>query len=586
MDEVILKFLQLVPLVLAFKGVAFAVVPEVHVLGTGPDVSYVVIQEKSLSTAPLIFAYHYTYASNPPMSGDALLSFISASYPELQIQTTQYSFGKSLDAFDVQGTTISDSTAPDGNSGTYWSYYVSGGYDGSGAVNTNQWLYSQYGFDSRTITPGSCDGWTFASWHGTNEPSDVPPSVDVPNIASLVTAASATLTSTPTPTPTPAANTNPLAINVGDGPDISFVVIQEPSLSSRPIVFAYHYTNASSPPINGYQLLLAIHAGYPDFDFATTQYSFGKSLDAFRFGGTTVSSSTAPDGNGGYYWSYYLCGGYDGSGAVGTYGWSYSQYGFESRTIAPGSCDGWTLASWQGTNGMDVPPIMDPTFLATIAIGSGAVPTMTSASPTPAPSPMGVLTPAPAASVLPSSSSTPQGSSGGGAVSGGFSPMAPPQSASPVAAPPSVNAPTPVTPAAYSEAAISDGSPHAVSDQKSAAVIAGTGQGSYAPPAWLQAAGFIDPFNVSMSTAQSSGFISNVPRGFLKVMTPFEPEKLTFRNKEGHFAFVAPDPIRAPHTSGVGGVIQAHKAEGSWPGLLQGITGWLGRFWKYLLQFF
>ena len=113
-----LRTLQLLPVLLAFRGLVAAVTPEVHVLGTGPDVSYVVIQEKSLSEAPLIFAYHYTYASNPPMTGDGLLSAIAASYPELQIQTTQYSFGKSLDAFDVQGTTVSSSTASDGNSGT------------------------------------------------------------------------------------------------------------------------------------------------------------------------------------------------------------------------------------------------------------------------------------------------------------------------------------------------------------------------------------------------------------------------------------------------------------------------------------
>ena len=554
-------------------------------VGTGPDVSYVVIQQNSLSEAPLIFAYRYTYASNPPMTGDGLLSVISASFPELQIQTTQYSFGKSLDAIDVKGTTVSGSTAPDGNSGTYWSYYVSGGYDGSSAVATNQWLYSQYGFDSRTIAPGSCDGWTFANWQGTNQPSDLPPSLDVTNIASLVAAAAAT--PTPTPASTPAVATNPMAINVGQGPDVSFVVIQEPSLSSSPIVFAYHYTNASSPPINGYQMLLAIHAGCPDFDFATTQYSFGKSLDAFRFGRTTVSSSTAPDGSGGYYWSYYLCGGFDGSGEVGTSAWSYSQYGFESRTIAPGSCDGWTLASWQGTNGMDVPPTIDPTFLASLAIGSGTVPTVTSASPNPASSPKGAATPspslmgtptsAPPAASSPAPSSTPQVSSGGGAIMGGVSTVVLPLSSSQGAMSPPMGAPSHAVQADSSNSLPDAGSSSASFVRESDPVMAIAGQEGYTIPAWLQASGFLAPVNVSETTPQRSGPKSTGPLGSLKVLTPFEPEKLRISNQQD---------LVASHGSGVEAGNLAARKEVTATGFLRRISGLLGLFWKSLLQLF
>jgi hypothetical protein len=575
---------------MAFRGLVAAVTPEVHVLGTGPDVSYVVIQEKSLNSAPLIFAYHYTYASNPPMNGDGLLSAIAASYPELQIQTTQYSFGKSLDAFDVQGTTVSSSTASDGNSGTYWSYYVSGGYDGSGAIGTNQWLYSQYGFDSRTITPGSCDGWTFASWQGTNEPSDIPPTVDVANIAALVAAASEAPTPTLTPTPTPLQDTNPFAISVGQGPDVSFVVIQESSLASLPIIFAYHYTNASSPPITGYQLLLAIHAGYPDFDFATTQFSFGKSLDAFRFTGTTVSSSTAPDGNGGYYWSYYLSGGYDGSGPVGTNSWSYSQYGFESRTIAPGSCDGWTLASWQGTNGMDVPPSIDPNFLATLSIGSVAVPVGTSASPspvpspkdgvTPSPSPTGSGTPAPVASASPSPSTTPQGGGVGGAVLGGILPVGFPQPAS-GAETPSMTTAQAGPSGAFSDSAKNGAGVVSAMVQEVSSVITASAQGGYAPPSWLQAGGFLASVDVSSLSASPSP-----DQGYLRIKTPFEPERLPIRDSDMMTS--------AEMTKGsvVGTQIPASvrklnesSPRGGFGSLLHQITGKAGRFWKSLLQF-
>ncbi len=576
------------PALLALHGLLGAVTPEVHVFGTGPDVSYVVIQETSLSPAPLIFAYRYTYTTSPPITGDGLLSIISASFPELQIQTTQYSFGKSLDAIDLQGTTVSSSTAPDGTSGTYWSYYVSGGYDGSGAVATNQWLYSQYGFDSRTIAPGSCDGWTFASWQGTNQPSDLPPSVDVSDLATLVASAAATPIPTPSPTPTPEPATNPMAINVGEGPDVSFVVLQEPSLSSRPIVFAYHYTNASSPPITGYQMLLAIHGGYPDFDFATTQYSFGKSLDAFRFGGTTVSSSTAPDGNGGYYWSYYLCGGFDGSGAVATNAWSYSQYGFESRTIAPGSCDGWTLASWQGTNGMDVPPSIDPTFLSSLAMGYGILNTVTSASPTPVPSPIDAAAPSPsaagtpspgsAAKAVPSPSSTPQGEGGivGGAVTGIILPAGLTQSATPGTVPPSGNAPNPAG-SPSSGAPARNEAPRSVSDQESPQVLAAVRQQGYAAPPWLQVAESPASVNLSMATTQGSDAKSIGPQGSLKIMTPFEPEKLPVRNPEG---LTSSDDSRSEAVS------QETRKEGAASSFLRRITGRMSRFWTSLLQWF
>ena len=499
------KFLRVLPCLLAFHGLVAGSAPEVHVVGTGPDVSYVVIQETTLSAAPLIFAYHYTFATSPPLTGFGLISEISAAYPDLQIATTQYSFGKSLDAFDIRGATVPASTASDGNSGTYWSYYVSGGYDGAGMIGSNSWGYSQYGFEGRTIVPGSCDGWTFARWEGTNEPSDIPPSVAVADIASLVATATAPPSPTPSPTPVPTPDTtNPLAISVGAGPDVSFVVVQSEGLSSRPLVFAFHYTNSASPPMTGYGMLVAIRNAVPEFDFATTQYSFGKSLDAFRFQGTTVTSSTSPDGNSGLYWSYYLCGGYDGSGAVVTNGWSYSQYGFESRTITPGSCDGWTLASWEGTNGTDLPPTVDPTFLTGLMsptiVSPGGLPTpspVRSATPTPTPSLFPQPSPSPTGVTTPSQTPSSVGTNGGGAFYGGPIPADVPRGVGSDASrsdltPGNVsgrevgNEVDPRGTSASSESSRSFSS----ADSAFLAVIGG---GAYAQPEWFHPGGFVEP---------------------------------------------------------------------------------------------
>ena len=519
------KFLRVLPCLLALHGLVAQPTPEVRVVGTGPDVSYVVIQESSLSATPLIFAYHYTFASNPPLTGYGLLSQICAANPDLQIATTQYSFGKSLDAFDYGGRTVSASTGPDGNSGTYWSYYVSGGYDGAGAIGSNTWGYSQFGFESRTIVPGSCDGWTFANWEGTNEPSDVPPALEVTNIASLVAAAAPTPTPSPTPTPVPTpGQTNPLAISVGVGPDVSFVVIQSEGLSPRPLVFAYHYTNAAGPPMTGYGLLMAIRGAVSDFDFATTQYSFGKSLDAFRYQGTTVTSSSSPDGNSGLYWSYYLYGGYDGTGAVPTNGWSYSQFGFESRTITPGSCDGWTLASWEGTNGMDVPPTIDPAFLATLAGNprpslTGAASPTPSANPTSTPMAKTVAIPAgnPATVANPTASPSPApiGTNGGGAFYGGPIPSDAPQSRGGVDGPSrrDTRDGNSFRAEGAGDAGISgNGSPLRSFSTPASPFVAVAGGGAYSPPEWFHPTGFVSPVGDSSLGGRPETPLEKKPR--------------------------------------------------------------------------
>jgi hypothetical protein len=77
--------------------------------------------------------------------------------------------------------TVTGANAPDFSVGTYWSYYLSGGFDGGVSPDlTGQWNYANNGMDFRTITPGSWDGWTFASYtdYGFTT-SDVSPSVAI-----------------------------------------------------------------------------------------------------------------------------------------------------------------------------------------------------------------------------------------------------------------------------------------------------------------------------------------------------------------------------------------------------------------------
>jgi hypothetical protein len=154
--------------------------PTIINIGTGPDLSYLVIDESTLYSTPLEFIYHYTYDSNTPITGEQLMQAITNTISSgLGMTTTAYAFGDSLDALSYSGTTVAGTNAPDYSSGTYWSYYVAGG-DQPGSTNitpTNTWAYADVGFSTRTIAPGSWDGETLSGW-GTDT-SGGPPSVAI-----------------------------------------------------------------------------------------------------------------------------------------------------------------------------------------------------------------------------------------------------------------------------------------------------------------------------------------------------------------------------------------------------------------------
>ena len=166
--------------------------PTIFSVGTGKDISYLVIDESSLYATPLEFAYHYTYDSNNPLTGYDLLTNV-ASQSTLSVQTTFYGggLGNSLVSFSYAGNTVAGSDAPDYSVGTYWSYYDAGGMEVGQPTNPSgtSWNYASVGIDSRHISPGSKDGWTLSSYadYG-NITIDFPPSVaisSVPEPASL-----------------------------------------------------------------------------------------------------------------------------------------------------------------------------------------------------------------------------------------------------------------------------------------------------------------------------------------------------------------------------------------------------------------
>jgi len=149
--------------------------PVSFTVGSGPDVSYLLIDESTLSSAPLLFEYRYTCDILNPISGYELLHEV-ARFSSLDFTTIFYGggLGNALDSVSYGGITVSSFTAPDLSTGTYWSYYVAGGSEVDEPLAAGLWKYAEVGMDSRFITPGSWDGWTFAGW---NPDFGAPPSL-------------------------------------------------------------------------------------------------------------------------------------------------------------------------------------------------------------------------------------------------------------------------------------------------------------------------------------------------------------------------------------------------------------------------
>jgi len=137
---------------------------------------------------------------------------------------------------------------------------------------------------------------------------------------------------------------DPVSFTVGSGSDVSYLLIDESTISSAPLLFEYRYTFASNNPISGYELLRLL-ANATDLDFTTTYYpSYGEALESLSYGLSNATSEYRPDGSG-TYWSYYLNGGLDnGLAPVLVNQWNYANYGMELRTLSPGSWDAWTIS--------------------------------------------------------------------------------------------------------------------------------------------------------------------------------------------------------------------------------------------------
>ena len=192
-------------------------------LGSGTNVSYLAFDETSLSTVPIIYAWHYdgaTNSSGDPWSGADLLNGViadSASAP--------YALSCAPGAFGLMATFSigASSSTIDPLSSPVWTYWIKGGseyvpYGDNGDFTFNasplSWVVSPANFDTRWLSNGSYDAWTLSPFSYSGAPSDTSYYTDVTGIFQPVTFGKY---SGSTPLSIPEPSTFPLLVLAGGG---------------------------------------------------------------------------------------------------------------------------------------------------------------------------------------------------------------------------------------------------------------------------------------------------------------------------------------------------------------------------------
>ena len=151
--------------------------------GTGANVSYLVFDETSLSANPIIYAWHYSGATNPATgtkwSGtdllNAVMSATKGSATALTNTTGAYGLTTSFSIGSATSAVVNPLTSP------VWTYWIKGGseyepYGGNTAftfiVPSTNWIVSPNTSDTRWLTNGSYDAWTISPFSFTGASSD------------------------------------------------------------------------------------------------------------------------------------------------------------------------------------------------------------------------------------------------------------------------------------------------------------------------------------------------------------------------------------------------------------------------------
>jgi hypothetical protein len=198
-----IKLLLCASMILVGSGLHAAVITEqtpVTVnLGHGANVSYLVFDESSLSSAPVIYAWRYdglTKSSGARWSGSDLFDGViadslSTEYP-LRYSFINTSWGEQISGFSIGATSytyLSDTPV--------WAYWIKGGsefvpYGNEGVEFTFEpsplsWVVSPSNYATRWLSNGSYDGWTLSPFSFGGDDSDTSYYTDINGISQPVT---------------------------------------------------------------------------------------------------------------------------------------------------------------------------------------------------------------------------------------------------------------------------------------------------------------------------------------------------------------------------------------------------------------
>lgn len=151
-------------------------------LGTGNSVSYLVLDESSLTPSPIIYAWHYSGTLNAQgvaWTGTDLLNGILA-----ESAGTPYALSYATGAWGLMtsfgiGSSTSITVDPLANPGSVWTYWMKGGslesFNDNGqsfTINPTNWIVAPGTSDARYLSDGSYDAWTVSPFSYSGAESD------------------------------------------------------------------------------------------------------------------------------------------------------------------------------------------------------------------------------------------------------------------------------------------------------------------------------------------------------------------------------------------------------------------------------
>jgi hypothetical protein len=183
-----IKLLLCASLILVGSGLHAAVItgqtPVTVNLGHGANVSYLVFDESSLSSAPVIYAWRYdglTKSSGARWSGSDLFDGVIAdslsTHYALQFFYIDTEYGKQISGFSIGSTSYTN----DPFDTPVWAYWIKGGseyvpYGNEGEFTFEpsplRWVVSPANYNTRWLSNGSYDGWTLSPFSFSGVPSD------------------------------------------------------------------------------------------------------------------------------------------------------------------------------------------------------------------------------------------------------------------------------------------------------------------------------------------------------------------------------------------------------------------------------